>query len=230
MNEGLRPTIFADSSKITEISKLVDLGIISGITTNPLIVAAEAGETDPLEYYHQIAQTFSHFPVSIQLLDQNVSQLLDQARRFASLASNVIIKVPMFGDGRGLTTLSTLTKEGVKVNVTGLMSAEQLSLTLLTDPPPTYVSLFFNRIRDGGGDPEKEIENSRQLIEKLKSPAQIIVGSIRKGEDVRQALGAGGHIVTVTPKVIFEMIFHPKSEEFIKQSQKAWEELVEKKS
>lgn len=221
--------LFADTSKVSELKKLLELGIFHGVTTNPLIVASEAGEGDPKTYYEKLVKEFPDLPVSIQLLDEPIENLLEQARIYASISPNVVIKVPMFGDGKGINLLSKLTREGIKVNVTGMMTAEQLLLTLMVDPGPSYVSLFFNRIKDGGGNPQKEISHSRELIEKLGSSAEIIVGSIRKPDDVREAMIAGGHIVTVTPKIIWEAVQHPKSDEFIRQSQEAWENLIKVK-
>ncbi len=221
--------LFADTSKVSELKKLIDLGIFEGVTTNPLIVAMEAGDAEPKTYYEKLVREFPDLPISIQLLDEPLENLLAQARAYAAIAPNIVIKVPMFGDGRGVTVLSRLLKEGIKVNVTGLMSAEQLMLTLMTGNAPSYVSLFFNRIKDGGGNPEKEIENARKLIDKLGLPSEIIVGSIRKTEDVREGLMAGGHIITVTPKVIWQMVQHDQSDKFIKQSQEAWEKMISSK-
>lgn len=219
------PELFLDTAKIDDLTSLMQWGIFSGITTNPLIFR-EVASTEPLTYYQKIANLFPNIPVSIQLLEGDVETLIKQGRAFAGLAPNVVIKVPMFGDGRGLTVLTALTREGIRVNVTGLMSAEQLLLALIASPPPSYVSLFFNRIKDSGANPQKEITNARALIEKIGSGAKIIVGSIRKGDDVRESMAAGGHIVTVTPKVLATMVNHPKSVEFITQSQAAWEEIM----
>ncbi|MBI4039358.1 hypothetical protein HY388_00840 [Candidatus Daviesbacteria bacterium] len=217
--------LFLDTAKIDDLTSLMQWGIFSGITTNPLIFR-EVASTEPLAYYQKIAHLFPNVPVSIQLLEGDVETLVKQGKAFAGLAPNVVVKVPMFGDGRGLTVLTALTQEGIKVNVTGLMSAEQLLLALIASPGPSYVSLFFNRIKDGGGNPQKEISNARELIEKIGSAAKIIVGSIRKGDDVREGMVAGGHIVTVTPKVLAVMVNHPKSVEFITQSQSAWDEIM----
>lgn len=229
-NPGL-PKFFADTSNISEIERLVSLGIISGITTNPVIVAKEASNAEPITYYEKLAKKFPNLPISIQLFDNTIKTLLKQARVFSSISPNIVVKVPMFGDGRGLTLISKLTQENITINVTALMSAQQLLLALVAGKMaptkgPAYVSLFFNRIKDGGGDPQKEIYDSRTLIEKRGSGSQIIVGSIRKPEDVCEAVLAGAHIVTTPPKILWEMISHPKSLEFIEQSQTSWNELL----
>lgn len=225
------PKIFADTSKISEIEGLVKIIPIHGITTNPVIVGKEAGDDEPIDYYKRLAQSFPNLPVSVQLLDEPPDVLIEQAHLYSSISQNIIIKVPMFADGRGLIVLSQLAKEGIKTNVTAMMNTEQLFLALYaanTGPglEPTYLSLFFNRIRDSGGDPEVEISRSRALLEKFGWKSEIITGSIRRGKDVLDAIMAGAHIVTVQPKVIWEMVSHPKSIEFIQQSQDAWNQLL----
>lgn len=219
---------FADTSDINEIERLVKLNLISGITTNPVIVAKDANGGDPINGYKRLAARFPELPVSIQLLDEPEEKLLEHAKEFASIAPNIVVKVPMFGDGRGLQILPKLIEEGININVTCLMSADQV-LTVLkagNGKGPVYASLFFNRIRDGGGNPTEEITRTRDLIEKFGSTTKILTGSIRQPKDVYDAVLAGTHIVTITPPVFWAMINHPKSVEFIEQSQTAWNELL----
>lgn len=222
------PKLFADTSKISEIEKLLDLGIIYGITTNPVIVANEAGTIEPDGYYRELARRFPDMPISIQLLDEDVPTLVQQAHRYASFSANIVIKVPMFGDGRGLTVISKLVKEDIKVNVTALMNAEQLLLALLAGDGrgPAYLSLFFNRIRDGGGIPQQEIKKSRILLETIGAKSEILTGSIRHPSDVYEAVLAGTHIVTVTPRLLWQMVEHQQSIKFIQQSQESWNKLT----
>lgn len=224
------PKIFADTSSVEEIQKLTKLGIISGITTNPVIVAKEAKNELPDEYYRLLAKNFPDLPISIQLLEDSLENLVSQAHKFAKIAPNIVIKVPMFSDGKGLKVLSVLATEGIPTNVTALMKAEQAFLSLVSGQGkgPQYISLFFNRIKDGGGDPQREITTTKELINKLDSSSEIIAGSIRSGEDVYNAAAFGADIITVTPKVLWEMIEHPKTTEFIAQSQKTWEEFLAK--
>lgn len=222
------PKLFADTSKIAEIEKLLDLGIIHGITTNPVIVANEAGTVEPDEYYKELAKRFPNVPISIQLLDGDVPTLIQQAHRYSSFSANMVIKVPMFGDGRGLVVISRLVNDDIKVNVTALMNAEQLFLALLAgnSKGPAYLSLFFNRIKDGGGIPQQEIRKSRVLLEAVGSKSEILTGSIRHPSDVYEAVLAGTHIVTVTPKVLWQMVEHQQSVKFIQQSQESWNKLT----
>ena len=222
------PEFFADTSDVSEIEKLVKLNLISGITTNPVIVAKDSNGSDPYLGYKRLVARFPEYPVSIQLLDEPAEKLLEHAKEFSKISSNIVIKIPMFGDGRAVEILPALIRDGVNINVTGLMSTEQVLAILKAGngKGPVYVSLFFNRIRDGGSNPIEEITKTRALINKFESRTRIITGSIRKPDDVFDAVIAGTHIVTITPLVFWAMINHPKSVEFINQSQTAWEELL----
>jgi len=221
------PKFFADTSDINELKQVMGLGIFSGITTNPIIVAKQAGKTKPISYYEKIATAFPNIPVSISLLDNPITILIKQAEEYASIAPNVIIKVPMYNDGRALPVIKELTSKGIKINATALMKKEQVLLSLLAGKNdknfnPCYVSLFYGRIKDSGSDPINEIGRCRELIDKISPATQIITGSIRDGAAVFEAIAAGAHIVTVPPKIIWEMIEHYKSTEFINQSQTEW--------
>lgn len=225
------PCLYADTSKIAEIQPLYDLGIIKGITTNPLIVAKEAGTEKPEGYYQRIRQAFPDLPVSIQLLDGDTNELVNQARRYSTLGE-FVYKVPAYSDGRGLVVARQLTRERHQINATALMSAEQALTIFLAigGEGPRYVSLFFNRIKDSGGNPEEEITKTRALIDKFGLRTNIISGSIRSQEDVYRSILAGSHIVTVSAKIIWQMIGHPKSDEFIKQGLAAWSEYLQKQT
>lgn len=252
---GNFPKIFADTSLADEIKKLMELELIDGITTNPIIVAKQIGNEEPESYYKRLTETFPGMPLSIQLLDnrernKRVDILVKEGLDFAKISPDIVIKVPMLGDGRGLAVLAHLSREGIKTNITALMKKEQLLLALLVGrkagKEPAYVSLFFNRIRDraikpgekpsfdakihGSGNPSIEIRKSRSLIDMLGVNSQIIVGSIRSGDDVFEAVIAGTHIVTIQPEIIEQMIRHNKSDEFSVDSTRDFEKATTPKN
>jgi transaldolase len=89
----------------------------------------------------------------------------------------------------------------------------------------TYVSIFFNRVRDCGIDPLRVIQESKRIIEEGCLPSKIIVGSIRKPEDVNEAAVAGAHIITIPYKILMQMPSHQKTEDTIKEFDQAWLEF-----
>src|SRR3989338_6266263 len=87
---------FADTALIPEISALMDLGLFSGVTTNPSIIAREAGGRDPHTYILEIASTFPEVPVSAQILKGELIDLVEIAMKVASIAPNIVVKIPAF--------------------------------------------------------------------------------------------------------------------------------------
>ena len=114
-------------------------------------------------------------------------------------------------------------REKIKTNVTCLITVNQVMLAALSGA--TYASIFYCRVRDAGGDPVKVILDSKRILEESGLKTKIIVGSIRKPEDVAEAAAAGAHIITITPKVLLQMPFHQKTEDTIKEFDQAWLEF-----
>lgn len=247
------PTLFADSSDIEQIDPLVEAGLVKGITTNPVIVAKHILEhpksVTTLEgFYQNLANRYTELPISVQLPDEPLDKLRELARIYKELAPNIVIKIPMFPDERGLKLISELSSPGktlpekrIRTNVTALMSAQQALFAMLAGNGvgPDYLSLFYNRIKDPlpttpgnstketfQGDPQQEIRRVRDWIEAFKLPTKIIAGSIRNFEDIPNAGLAGAHIVTVKPELLGGYI-HPKSRLFIAECRSNLERVRE---
>jgi transaldolase len=215
--------IFLDTANVDEIKAILPWGIISGITTNQKIFLAEKG----INFKDRVMEILKlvNGPLSIELAKIGCpnKDLIEEAKEYASWGSNIVIKVPMWGDGKGLRIASKLKELGIKTNITCLISTNQMLLAAKVGA--TYASLFFNRVRDAKEDPVKVIEESKRLIDENDFSTRIIVGSIRKPEDVKEAAVAGAHIVTIPYKILVQMPFHWKTEETIKEFDQAWLEF-----
>lgn len=223
----MSPKLFADTSNIADITKLLKGGLVDGITTNPVIIAQNAGTDDPIKYYQELIREFPDKPISIQLLDDTPENMIEQGLMFSELGINVIIKVPFLPGMVALEVANKLHRKNIKTNITALMKADQavLSMKALSPGGPAYVSLFYNRIRRRG-DPLHEISRTREFIDKFGFKTEIISGSIHSGDDVIDAWIAGSHIVTATPKVIYSMEEDERTIEFINQSRTAWDNFI----
>jgi transaldolase len=209
---------FLDSSDPKEIKEIFAWGVVSGVTTNPLILAREAGAVD-LEQRIREVIAVSHGHVSVELVTETEGAMLEEARRYHGWSpERVCIKVP-FGDA-GLRVTHALTKAGVATNVTCCMSFNQAYLAALAGG--TYVSIFSGRVRDMGYDVRPVIAQTRAQIDREGLPSKIIVGSIRHFMDVNEALEAGAHIPTVPPQILRKMLHNPKTDETIREFNAAW--------
>src|SRR3989344_2843890 len=225
----MAPKLFADTSDLNEIKKLNAAGLVDGITTNPVIVAQNAGHEDPVKYYQKLLLEFPEKAVSIQLLDDTVNNMVEQGVMFSELGSNVVVKVPFLPNLVALEVAKRLHSKKIKTNITALMKFDQaiLSVKSLAPEGPTYVSLFFNRIKRTT-DPKNEIAKTREFIDQFDFKTEIISGSIHSGQDVFDSWTSGSHIVTATPKVIHSMEEDNRTIEFINQSREAWDNYIAK--
>ena len=199
--------LFLDTANLDEIKEIKQWGITTGLTTNQKIFSREMG-CNFKERVREIVAMIDG-PVSIEAPANNTEEIMKAAREYATWSKNIVIKVPMLPNGDGIRAVKQLRKEGMMTNMTALMSVNQVILSTLCGS--TYASIFFNRVRDNGEDVEKIIQESRALIDNSRLPTKIIVGSIRKPQDVAQALFAGAHIVTVPYKILTQMPYHKKT-------------------
>lgn len=215
--------LFLDTANVDEIKAILQWGVISGVTTNQKIFSMEKG----INFRQRVKEILSLVdgPISIELTKTSEidEELIKEAQEYASLSPKIVVKVPMWGDGRGLKIVNRLKQLGIKTNMTCLITTNQMILA--TKVGATYASIFFNRVRDSGGDPVKVIQEIRRIIDEGDYPTKIIVGSIRKPEDVNEAAVAGAHIITVTYKVFTQLPYHSKTEETIKEFDQAWLEF-----
>jgi transaldolase len=216
--------IFLDTASVKEIKEIIPWGIITGVTTNQKIFLAEKG----VNFKDRVLEILSLLdgPLSVELTKTMCSddELVEEAKEYSHWnPKNIVIKVPMFGDGRGLRIVSRLRKEKIKTNMTCMITTNQVMLAAKAGA--TYASIFFNRVRDSGIDPIRIVQESRRIIEEGRFSSRIIVGSIRKPEDVNEAAAAGAHIITIPYKILLQMPFHQKTEDTIKEFDQAWAEF-----
>jgi|GEM_PF-1177665 len=238
--------LYLDTANLEDIKKISKLTNLNGITTNPKIFAQTSKEKNIEEVIHQILSV-AKVPLSIELTKTEAidSDLVQEALTYYNIdPEHVVIKMPMWGSGRGLELAKTLMQEDVKINLTCLMDVEQAILGC--ELGVEYVSLFYNRIIDfqkqfcdvlhklnekeptAREEAMKVIANTRRVIEENDYKSKIIAGSIRKPQDVVECLVSGAHIVTVTPKVFMEMISHSKTEETIREFDRSFKNWMEK--
>jgi transaldolase len=213
---------FLDTASSKEIEEFVKWGIADGVTTNQKIFLSEGG----VDFKQRILEICSLVdgPVSVETTKSSVQDLLEEAREYSSWHKNVVVKVAMFGDGRGLQVVRQLSREKIRTNMTVMMTFNQL--VLAAKAGATYVSLFYNRSKEAGEDPIKIIRDFVALAREQNISSRLIVGSIRTPEDVASAVAAGAHIMTVPTKILKLMPFNKRTEETIEEFDKAWQDFM----
>jgi len=208
--------IFVDSADEREILRWFREGIVDGVTTNPTIMLKD-GVSDIESGAKRLSALVGDRPVSIEVTSNDPEEMLAQARAFASWAHNIIVKIPVvneFGES-SLRVVNELTREDIAINATAILSFNQAMLAAKAGA--TYVSIFYGRIADEGGDPTLVVRNTRQWMDAWNSSAQIIVGSVRTVLDIQNAALSGAHIITVPPQFFPRMIDHKYSRDTVRQ-------------
>jgi transaldolase len=213
---------FLDTASLKEIEEFARQGIADGVTTNQKIFLSEGG----VDFKKRILEICALVkgPISVETTRSTVPELLAEGRDYASWHKNVVVKVAMYGDGRGLEVVNQLAKEHIKTNMTAMMTFNQL--VLAAKAGATFVSLFYNRSAEAGENPLQIIKDYAALAKESNLTARLIVGSIRKPEDVALAVAAGAHIMTIPAKILKQMAFNKRTEETIAEFDKAWGEFL----
>ena len=194
--------LFIDTANADEIRTAMGWGTLDGVTTNPSLIAKE--KRDYREAVKEICSIVPG-PVSAEVLATDYEGIVAEAREWAGVAENVVVKVPVIPDG--IRAVKTLTGEGIKTNVTLVFNVIQA--VLAAKAGATYVSPFVGRIDDIAGDGMGVVEEIIEAYENYGYETEIIVASVRHPRHVVESLALGADIATVPFKVLERMFNHP---------------------
>jgi len=200
---------FIDTANMDEIREAFDLGIISGVTTNPSLVAKEKD----ISFHDRLREIAELVPGSVsgEVIALDAEGMIEEGRELAKIAPNITVKIPMTPDG--MKAVSTLSKEGIKTNVTLIFSANQALLAARAGA--TYVSPFLGRLDDIGHNGLDLISTIAEIFAIHGLETEIIAASIRHPQHVTDAALRGAHISTIPFKVIQQLFSHPLTDKGI---------------
>jgi transaldolase len=192
--------VFADGADIASIRKLADDPRIAGFTTNPTLMR-KAGVDDYEQFARELLECVIDRPISFEVFSDDFGEMARQARKIASWAHNVYVKIPITNT-EGTSSLDLahrLTHEGVKINITALMTNQQVDAAaqVLEGGSPAFVSIFAGRIADTGREPEPIMVQALRSLRPLPG-VQLIWASPREVLNIVQADRIGCHVITVT--------------------------------
>lgn len=208
--------IFLDSADVNQLENWLKQGIVDGVTTNPSIMFKD-GITDLQSGVLRISKLLGTRPLSVEVTTNDHETMLEQAHEFVTWGKNIVIKIPIVNEhGEScLNVIHALHNEGIRVNVTAILSFNQAILAAKAGA--AYVSIFAGRVADEGNDPSVVIRNVRRWLDEWNSSARIIVGSIRTVMDIQNGALAGAHIITIPPQFLPKMVDHRYTRETVRQ-------------
>ncbi|HVS63219.1 MAG TPA: fructose-6-phosphate aldolase [Thermoanaerobaculia bacterium] len=193
---------FLDTADLEEIETGLAWGMVDGITTNPSLIASQGKPYLPT--VKEIAELVPG-PVSGEVLAVEYEEMLEQGRRLAGLAENIVVKLPLSPDG--LRAVGTLSSEGVETNVTLCFSAAQALLAAKAGA--TYISPFVGRLDDVGHDGMALIEQIVEMYSNYPFETRVLAASVRHPLHVVQAAEMGADVATIPFKVLERLYRHP---------------------
>ncbi len=210
--------LFLDTASVTEIRTMWEIGILDGVTTNPSLVAKEGRKFE--DVLREIC-ALGIPSVSAEVVATDVAGMLKEGRHLRELHPSIYVKVPM--TPAGLQATRTLAKEGTRVNMTLVFSANQALLAAKVGA--AYVSPFIGRLDDHGQDGMDLIRDIVAIYRNYRFTTQVLVASVRHPVHVLEAAKAGADISTLPYAVMEKLVQHPLTTIGLERFLKDWEKV-----
>lgn len=214
---------FIDTANVEEIKQAAEMGVISGVTTNPTLIAREG--RDFVEVIKEIT-TIVNGPISAEVISLEADKMVEEAKALYEKigCENLVIKIPMCKEG--LKAVKQLSAMGIKTNVTLIFSTSQALLAAAAGA--SYVSPFVGRLDDIGENGVELVAQIAEIFNIYNVKTEIIAASIRSSSHVTSVALAGSDIATVPFKVILSMFNHPLTSSGIEKFLADWASIDKK--
>jgi transaldolase len=210
--------IFLDTADVEQIHEAQSWGIIDGVTTNPSHVAKTGRR--PSELFPEICRIVRG-PVSLETISTKADEIVEEGRKLAAIADNVVVKVPLIREG--LTAVKALSEQGIKTNVTVTFSP--LQALLAAKCGATYISPFIGRLDAFGHDGMDVVRQIRTIYDNYNYPTELLAAAIRHPLHVLQAALAGADVCTMGFDVVKQLYDHPLTDLALETFLKDWSKV-----
>lgn len=206
-NDKLKIKLFADGANIKEMVEDYNRGIVSGFTTNPTLMR-KAGVTNYDQFAKEAIKAIPNLPISFEVFSDDLVNMEREARIISEWGKNVYVKIPVTNT-KGESTaplVKRLSRDGLKLNVTALLTTKQVTeVTAALHPKtPSIISVFAGRIADTGQNPIPIMKGALSIV-KPKPNIELLWASTRELLNIIQADRCGCDIITVTPDILKKM-------------------------
>jgi transaldolase len=200
----LKIKLFADGADLAGMVEMASKDYIQGLTTNPTLMK-KVGITDYVKFARDVLNEVHTKPISFEVFSDEIEEMKAQGEKIAAWGSNVYVKVPITNTrGESMQpVVQYLSENGVKVNVTALMTVDQVKIVLQALNPlvPSCISIFAGRIADTGRNPIPIIVESLQLLKDFPA-CELIWASPRELLNIFQGDEIGCHVITATSDIL----------------------------
>jgi len=216
---------FIDTADIDEIREINSIGILDGVTTNPSLVSKVSHKGTFDEIISAICKEVRG-PVSVEVLSEESSAMMKEAKKLRKFGDNVTVKIPMTLEG--LKAARICKDEGIPTNVTLIFSPSQALLAAKAGA--TYVSPFIGRLDDISHTGMELVQDISTILFNYDFDTEVIVASVRHPVHVVEAALIGADIVTIPFSVIKSLVKHPLTDIGIERFKEDWQKVAKKKA
>lgn len=210
---------FIDTADLDEIKEANDMGVLDGVTTNPSL-CAKIGVKDFEGHIAKICEIVTG-DVSAEVISTDYDAMVEEGRRIASIAPNVVVKIPLIKDG--IKAIKTFSDEGIKTNCTLCFSSTQALIAAKAGA--TYISPFLGRLDDISTDGLQLIEDIVTIYDNYMLETEVLAASIRHPMHVVECAKLGADVATMPLKVIEALLKHPLTDSGLERFLKDWDDL-----
>ena len=212
---------FIDTANLDEIKEANDLGVLDGVTTNPSL-CYKVGVKDFEGHIAKICEIVKG-DVSAEVISTTYDGIVEEGRRIAKIADNVVVKVPLIKDG--IKAIKTFSDEGIKTNCTLCFSATQALIAAKAGA--TYISPFIGRLDDISSEGMALIADIRLIYDNYGLDTEILAASIRHPMHLLESARLGADVATMPLNVIEQLLKHPLTDIGLKNFLADWDKLQE---
>lgn len=209
--------LFLDTANIDEIAEINRWGVLDGVTTNPTLAAKEG--KDFASMIKEIAAEVAG-DVSAEVVSTEADAMVEEGRKLAAIADNVVVKVPLIPEGLAATT--RLAREGIRTNVTLCFSPSQAMLAAKAGA--TYVSPFLGRLDDISMDGMALLAEITEIFRVQGYETEVLAASLRHPMHVVEAARLGADVGTMPAKVFRQLVQHPLTDAGLERFLADWDE------
>lgn len=210
---------FIDTADLAEIKEANDMGVLDGVTTNPSL-CAKVGVRDFEGHIAKICEIVSG-DVSAEVISTNYAGMMEEGRRLAKIAPNVVVKIPLIKDG--IKAIKTFSEEGIKTNCTLCFSPTQALIAAKAGA--TYISPFVGRLDDISTDGMQLIADIITIYDTYMLETEVLAASVRHPMHVVECAKLGADVVTMPLSVIEALLKHPLTDNGLDKFLKDWDKL-----
>lgn len=210
---------FIDTADLDEIKEANDLGVLDGVTTNPSL-CAKIGVKDFEGHIAKICNIVEG-DVSAEVVSTAYDEIVEEGRKIADIADNVVVKVPLIKDG--IKAIKTFSEDGIKTNCTLCFSATQALIAAKAGA--TYISPFLGRLDDISTEGMQLIRDIVQIYDNYGYRTEVLAASIRHPMHVLECAKEGADVATMPLSVIKGLLKHPLTDSGLERFLQDWEDL-----